>query len=308
MDRKNRRENMMLRGIFTVLLLGAGVCQSAMGATAPWVTPLAQQFTDIEETLNKLGAPLELAPDEVVFLNQAAMQLNDARTSKPYRTLSKHLLPYYVIDSEVPATPQKQKTVLFIGGIHADEIAPMVTVWHTLLDLASKKESLSPGVRLVVAPLTNPDGLLSSYKIHGIPTRENLAGVDLNRNFAHGNPQPETRFLMDLIKDFHPDVIVSLHAPYDWLDYDGPAKVKGAAPDVIKSVHDWLDDIQASALVHIPINANFEIYPGSLGEYAGFKRGIHTLTYEYPTKEGSHGVSDWKTLGPSLLRSLDPPL
>jgi hypothetical protein len=309
MFEKKRREYKMLRGMVAGLMLTVGMCPLAFGAPAPAAAPsLSQQFTDIEQTLKKLGAPLELTPDEVVYLNQAAMQLNDSKTGKPYETLSQHLLPYYVLDSELPATAQAPKTVLFIGGIHADEVAPMVTVWHTLLDLSEKKESLGAGIRLVFAPLTNPDGFLTSTRLHGMPTRENLHGVDLNRNFAHGSPEVETRFLMDLINDFHPDAIISLHAPYDWLDYDGPAKIKGTSPDTVKSVQDWLDSIQASALVHIPINANFEIYPGSLGEYAGFQRKIHTLTYEYPTKEASHGESDWKTLGPSLLRALNPPL
>src|SRR3546814_19598426 len=34
--------------------------------------------------------------------------------------------------------------------------------------------------------------------------------------------EPETRWLLQQIEDFQPDAIVSVHAPYGVLDYDGP--------------------------------------------------------------------------------------
>jgi hypothetical protein len=293
---------MMGKAIF--IILAAVLGSSAWGAEAGSVDQLV---TEVEQTMNRLGAPLELTPDEAVYLQQAAMQLTDPKTGKAYETVGHHALPYYVLDSSQPATPQRQRTVLFIGGIHADEVAPMVTAWRTLLSLEEKQDSIDAGIRLVYAPLTNPDGILTETALHGFPTRENLHGVDLNRNFSHGSPEQETRFLMDLIKDFKPELIVSLHAPYDWLDYDGPAKVQGASDELKQSVQDWLQAIQGTAAERIAINNNFEIYPGSLGQYAGFGLKIHVLTFEYPTKEASHGQSDYKLLGPALLRSLDPP-
>ena len=294
-----------MKGYFGAFFLLIVIGNSAIaGEASPAVSQL---LGSVDQVLTRLRAPLELRPDELAMLGEQAQELTDPRTSKPYETVGKHVLPYYTLDSDVPASAEQSKTVLFIGGIHADEIAPMASAWHMLVELLAKRESLAPGVRVIYAPLTNPDGLISSTRMYGVPTRDNIHGVDLNRNFAHGNPETETRFLIDLIARFHPDTIVSLHGPYDWLDYDGPAKIKGADPAVVESVQGWLGAIQSAALVHIPINANFEIYQGSLGQYAGFKLKIHVLTFEYPTKDGSQGENDWKSFGPSLLRSLDPP-
>jgi hypothetical protein len=130
-------------------------------------------------------------------------------------------------------------------------------------------------------PLLNPDGLL-----HAPSTRVNAHGVDLNRNFPTADwardaqpywiqrtgrdprrfpgPQPvsepESRWLLQQIEQFRPDLIVSVHAPYGLLDFDGPPPV----PRRLGSLQ--LDPVG--------------VYPGSLGNYGGLVKQLPVMTLE----------------------------
>jgi protein MpaA len=133
-------------------------------------------------------------------------------------------------------------------------------------------------------PAVNPDGLLDGQAV-----RQNAGGVDLNRNFpsqdwnqkAHDywhnstgqNPrrypgtsaasEPEVRWIIEQIEEYQPEVIVSVHAPYHLLDFDGPAQ----APEKIGDLY-----------LH-----ELGVYPGSLGNYAGLDLGIPVVTLELPS-------------------------
>ena len=168
--------------------------------------------------------------------------------------------------------------VLVIGGIHGDEYSSVSIIfkWMQLLD------EKHPGVfhwRFV--PTANPDGLLSVKS-----QRQNSNGVDLNRNFptkdwlekatlhweqkTYRNPRRhpgsdqgselETQWLVKQIKEFEPDVIVSLHAPYHLIDYDGPP----TAPKVLGGLS----------------LRRLGVYPGSLGNYAGVDLKMPIVTVE----------------------------
>src|SRR5699024_6278102 len=131
-----------------------------------------------------------------------------------------------------------------------------------------------------VVPSLNPDGLLADS-----PRRTNANGVDLNRNLPTiawreeskhywrtvgyeerrypGNApasEPETQWLVDEIAAFRPDVIISVHAPYGVLDYDGTYP----APRQLGSLD-----------LH-----RLGVYPGSLGNYASRMLGIPVITIE----------------------------
>lgn len=189
--------------------------------------------------------------------------------------------------------------VLLLGGIHGDELASVTLAFDWIarshaaqaLDAplaaarAGKTGAPRPPTMADVAwrfvPLLNPDGLM-----HAPSTRVNAHGVDLNRNFPTADwardaqpywvqrtkkdprrfpgPQPlsepESRWLQQQIEQFRPDLIVSVHAPYGLLDFDGPPP----APRRLGSLQ--LDPVG--------------VYPGSLGNYGGLVKQVPVMTLE----------------------------
>ena len=169
--------------------------------------------------------------------------------------------------------------VLVVGAIHGDELtaASLALRW-----IASAERAGRP-VHSRFIPVLNPDGLLAKPA-----TRVNARGVDLNRNFptpgwAQDAPrywekrtrrdprrwpgpqplsEPESRFLHTQMAQFKPQLIVSIHAPYGVLDFDGPQ----APPARLGRL--WLDQVG--------------IFPGSLGHYGGVHRGMPVVTIELP--------------------------
>lgn len=170
--------------------------------------------------------------------------------------------------------------VLMIGGLHGDEYSSVSIAfrWMGFLD-----QDPANAFNWLVVPLANPDGLLRKKS-----QRQNARGVDLNRNFPsrdwsrlaleqwvsrygknprrypgpHAASEPEVVWLMQQIADFQPDVIISIHAPYNLLDYYGPP----TAPD------------QMGTLVLYQLG----VFPGSLGGYAGLDLDVPVVTIELP--------------------------
>lgn len=181
-----------------------------------------------------------------------------------------------------PPLPERspQARILLIGGIHGDEYSSVSIVfkWMAILD-----QHHSGLFEWQLAPLINPDGMLRKKS-----QRTNSNGVDLNRNFKNGdNPdeslqywqaktksdprrypgasassEAETQWLTQLIDDFKPDAIVSVHAPYGIIDFDGPPD----PPTHLGALHLYL----------------LGTYPGSLGQYAGKHLNIPVITVELP--------------------------
>lgn len=170
--------------------------------------------------------------------------------------------------------------VLVIGGIHGDELTSAALVFRWLPWM---QDGEAGRYHWRVIPVANPDGLLAKK-----PMRVNANGVDLNRNFstpdwnqdAHAywqrkterdprrfpghsaRSENETRWLEGEIAQFAPDVIVSLHAPYGLLDYDGPAR-------------------QPRRFGQLTLN-RLGVYPGSLGNYGGVHKNVPVITIELP--------------------------
>lgn len=170
--------------------------------------------------------------------------------------------------------------VLLLGGIHGDELTASAIVFEWMQWLTGPQ---AQEFHWHVAPAVNPDGLLAPK-----PQRVNANGVDLNRNFptpgweqdakrywmktTGSDPrrfpgqsplsEPETRWLNEEIERFRPDVIISVHAPFGVLDFDGPAK----APK------------RFGRLYFNPIG----VYPGSLGSYGGMHKNVPVITIELP--------------------------
>ena len=191
-----------------------------------------------------------------------------------------------ILTREYPPLPGRRKPlgrVLLIGGIHGDEYSSVSVVfkWMKILDLHH-----SGKYHWHIVPLLNPDGLLQKDS-----QRVNANGVDLDRNFPapdsdqeayrywventgsdprlypgeHLSSEPEIQWLVKEIDSFKPDVIVSLHAPYDMVDYPGTANVP-------------------HKIGHLNLNLP-GTWPASLARYAGVIRNIPIITIELPFAE-----------------------
>lgn len=171
--------------------------------------------------------------------------------------------------------------VLLLGGIHGDELTAAAIVFHWMqwMQIAPAQE-----FQWHVAPVLNPDGLLAPR-----PQRVNASGVDLNRNFptpgweqdakrywmktTGSDPrrfpgqsplsEPESRWLNDEIERFQPHAIISVHAPFGVLDFDGP---KAKAPRRFGKLY----------------YSRVGVYPGSLGNYGGMHKDVPVITIELP--------------------------
>lgn len=176
--------------------------------------------------------------------------------------------------------------VLVVGAMHGDELtaASLALRWIGMAAAEVAEglpETAAAPVHWRFIPVLNPDGLLAPK-----PTRVNAGGVDLNRNFptpgwAQDAPvywekrtrkdprrwpgheplsEPESKFLHQQMAQFQPQLVVSIHAPYGVLDFDGP--------------HD-----PPARLGRLRMD-KLGVFPGSLGHYGGLHRGVPVVTIE----------------------------
>jgi len=128
--------------------------------------------------------------------------------------------------------------------------------------------------------------------------------VDLNRNFiaanrrgdVQGGPEalsePEARAIYQLIQQYSPDRIVSIHQPLNCIDYDGPGK--------------QLADHMAQ-YCDLPIK-KLGARPGSLGSYAGVTKGIPIITFEMLASDSDLDTESlWRKYGRALLAAITFP-
>lgn len=149
------------------------------------------------------------------------------------------------------------------------------------------KSPISRRGRLFI-PCLNPDGLQ-------LNRRTNANNVDINRNFPTKNwgknegdnatcddettnyfggksagGEIETRFLIDTINKYTPNLVMTIHAPYKVVNYDGPAK------EIAEKI---------SNIIKYPVEASIGYpTPGSFGTWAGVERDIPTITLEVDEK------------------------
>jgi len=174
------------------------------------------------------------------------------------------------------------RSILILAGIHGDEAAGPVLAKRLCNWLETHPSELSDQ-RVIVIPAANPDGLARNQ-------RANANGVDLNRDFARaGTGEPETAFLVGLIREHRPTRIVSIHQPAGCVDWDGPGRDLAGAM------------ARACGLPLRKLGAQ----PGSLGTYAGVQLGIPTVTLELPASASQQAPSTlWQLYGEGLLLAL----
>ena len=173
--------------------------------------------------------------------------------------------------------PEARIRVLVVGAMHGDELSSASVALHWI-QLALQTPS---NAHWRFIPALNPDGLMARPA-----KRVNAHGVDLNRNFPTPNwardakiyweqrtkkdprrwpgpgplSEPESKFFHEEMERFQPDLIVSIHAPYGVLDFDGPS----VPPARLGRL--YLDQVG--------------IFPGSLGNYGGVHKGMPVVTIE----------------------------
>lgn len=162
-------------------------------------------------------------------------------------------------------------SILVIGCFHGDEPQGK--------HLIEKYLESNTDTNLLFIPCLNEYG----FK-HNIRTNSN--GVDLNRNFPTMNwklsckdiyysgskpaSEEETIFLIRLIERIKPKLILTLHAPYKIVNYDGPAE--------------YISE-KISKIIGYPVEKSIGYpTPGSFGTWAGIERNIPTITLELDEK------------------------
>ena len=193
--------------------------------------------------------------------------------------------------------------VLVVGAIHGDEPSSAAVALHWIGLAVDAPVDTPQNVHWRFVPVLNPDGALAQP-----PRRINANGVDLNRNFPTPNwardadaywqrrtgrdprrwpgprplSEPESQFLQQQMESFKPELIVSIHAPYGVLDFDGPS----VPPSRLGRL--YLDQLG--------------IFPGSLGNYGGVHKGVPVVTIELPNAMRTPLDSEIRQMWLDLLR------
>lgn len=242
----------------TLTLLAAALLPLAARAVSPAaVLPAADPCAEFVARLPNVKS---------LLCNAAQLQATEGRSVQG-RTL-------YMRDV---VAPEPRIRVLVVGAMHGDELSSASVALHWI-QLAVQTPS---NAHWRFIPALNPDGLMARPA-----KRVNANGVDLNRNFPTPNwkrdakvywedrtkkdprrwpgpaplSEPESKYLHDEMERFKPDLIVSIHAPYGMLDFDGPS----VPPARLGRL--YLDQIG--------------IFPGSLGNFGGIHKGMPVVTIE----------------------------
>jgi len=254
-------------------------------AAAIAAAPLAAQAqAKVATPVQEAAAPVSLAvwcKQLVVRLPEVShtecensgMSATGARSQRGFPLLARHI-------AASPDAKRRPVRVLLMGGIHGDELTSSAIVFNWLQWLGGP---LASQFEWRVLPVVNPDGLLARNAM-----RVNANGVDLNRNFptpdwerdaprywqvrtrrdprrfpgAAPLSEPESRWVNEEMQRFRPDVIISVHAPFGVLDFDGPSKPPRKFGRLLLN--------------------QVGVYPGSLGNYGGVHKNVPVITIELP--------------------------
>ena len=234
----------------------------------------------------------------------AALQPTTARSVNGRTLWMRDIKPDQAVAGSAPQTALR---VLVIGGIHGDELSSASLALQWIRMASQAPVDMPQPVHWRFIPALNPDGLFPQP-----PRRVNASGVDLTRNFPTPNwerdatiywenrtskdprrypgpkplSEPESKFLHDEMQRFKPNLIISIHAPYGVLDFDGPPKEGFVPPSRLGRL--FLDQVG--------------IFPGSLGNYGGIHQGIPVVTIELPNSTRTPLDAEMRQMWLDLLR------
>lgn len=190
------------------------------------------------------------------------------------------------------------KTLIF-AAIHGDE-PNTAFVANQLVEHLNQEPAAYHLRRVAIIPVVNPDGLARG-------TRINAREIDLNRNFPAKNfsvgkrgryfggeqpaSEPESQLLIELIDDWRPDRVITLHAiarGKHGNNYDGPAEELATT----MSRHNEYSVLKSMGYPT----------PGSFGSWAGIDRTISTITLELPAD--ASGPIAWRENRDALLSAI----
>ena len=254
--------------------------------------PFDEELEAVEEGLEEVEEELvttsEPSVDAAAMVDDLCQQIGNKLTSVSVNECERQQLVHNTLSTDGRSLAYRDYSplasrdplgrIMVIGGIHGDEFSS-VSVVFKWMNILNQFHSGLFHWRFI--PTSNPDGLLMEDS-----QRQNASGVDLNRNFptadwdelageywverTYRNPRRypgenamselETQFLVDQIREFNPDIIISMHAPYHLVDYDGPP----SAPHKLGGL--YLRELG--------------VYPGSLGNYFGVDLAKPIVTVE----------------------------
>jgi len=207
---------------------------------------------------------------------------------------------YRIVGTSVQRLPilsfvlgQGPDVTFILATIHGNEPAGTPLV-RRLGKYLQQRPHLVKGRRVVLLAVANPDGMAHN-------SRFNANGVDLNRNFPTANrvnnkqfgttalSEPEARLVKELIEQYSPDRIVSIHQPLACIDYDGPGETLAG---------------RMAQYCSLPVK-KLGAKPGSLGSYAGVDLDIPIVTFELRQNDSKLDSDTlWKRYGKALVAAI----
>lgn len=186
--------------------------------------------------------------------------------------------------------------IFILATIHGNEPAGIPLV-ERLSEYLMQNRYLLDNRKVIIMPVANPDGLANR-------SRYNANGVDLNRNFAATNrvnipkygksalSEPESQIIYQIINQYEPDRIITLHQPLACVDYDGPS--------LPLAVH-------MGRCCKLPVK-RLGAQPGSLGSYAGLTLNIPIITLELKGQDSNLSSEElWDEYGAAILAAVTYP-
>ena len=207
---------------------------------------------------------------------------------------------YRIVGTSVQRLPilsfvlgQGSDVTFILASIHGNEPAGTLLV-RRLGKYLQQEPQLMDRRTVVLLAVANPDGMAHN-------SRFNANGVDLNRNFPASNrlnniksgatafSEPEARLVKQIIEQYSPDRIVSVHQPLACIDYDGPGTNLA---------------VRMAQYCSLPVK-KLGPKPGSLGSYAGVDLGIPIITFEMRQNDSElDSETLWRRYGKALIAAI----